>query len=49
MTYSVENGVLNLTVSMLGDTESGTGYVKRAGDKLLVKNLDDEVQILTRQ
>lgn len=49
MTYSVENGVLNLTVSMLGDTESGTGYVKRAGDKLYVYNMDKEVEILTRQ
>lgn len=49
MTYSVENGVLNLTVSMLGDTESGTGYVKRAGDKLLIRNIDDEIEILTRQ
>ena len=49
MTYSVENGVLNLTVSMLGDTESGTGYVKRAGDKLYVYNIDKELEILTRQ
>jgi len=49
MTYSVENSVLNLTVSMLGDTESGTGYVLRAGDKLLVRNIDDEIEILTRQ
>lgn len=49
MTYSVENGVLNLTVSMLGDTESGTGYVKRAGDKLYVYNMDKEVEVLTRQ
>jgi len=49
MTYSVENGVLNLTVSMLGDTESGTGYGKRAGDKLLIRNIDDEIEILTRQ
>lgn len=49
MTYSVENGVLNLTVSMLGDTESGTGFVKRAGDKLYVYNIDKELEILTRQ
>lgn len=49
MTYSVENGVLNLTVSMLGDTESGTGYVKRIGDTLCVQNLDGERQLLTRQ
>ena len=49
VTYRVENGVLNLTVSMLGDTESGTGYVKRAGDKLLIRNIDDEIEILTRQ
>ena len=49
MTYSVENGVLNLTVSMLGDTESGTGYVKRVGDTLYVQNLKGEIQALTRQ
>ncbi len=49
MTYSVEDGVLNLTVSMLGDTESGTGYVKRVGDTLYVQNLKGEVQALTRQ
>lgn len=49
MTYSVDNGVLNLTVSMLGDTESGTGYVKRIGDKLLVKNQKGEVQTLVKQ
>lgn len=49
MTYSVENGVLNLIVSMLGDTESGTGYVKRVGDILYVKNLKGEILALTRQ
>lgn len=49
MTYSVENGVLNLTVSMLGDSDSGTGYVKRVGDTLYVQNLKGEVQALTRQ
>lgn len=49
MTYSVENGVFNLTVSMLGDTESGTGYIKRVGDKLYIKNHKDEVQELVKQ
>ncbi len=49
MTYSVENGVLNLTVSMLGDTESGTGYVERVGDYLYVWNMDKELEILSRQ
>lgn len=49
MTYSVENGVLNLTVSMLGDTESGTGYVQRAGDKLYIRNMKDQIEVLTKQ
>lgn len=48
MTYSVDNGVLNLTVSMLGDTESGTGYVERVGDTLFVWNMDEEVEILSK-
>lgn len=48
MTYSVDNGVFNLTVSMLGDTESGTGYIKRIGDKLLVMNHKGEVQTLIK-
>lgn len=49
MTYSVEDGVLNLTVSMLGDTESGTGYVDRVGDKLFVMNVKGDIEILTKQ
>ena len=49
MTYSVENGVFNLTVSMLGQTESGTGYIKCAGDKLYIMNVKKEIEILTKQ
>lgn len=49
LTYTCENGRLSLTVTMFGETESGTGYVMRVGDTLYVRNHKDETLVLTRQ
>ncbi|MBQ9742211.1 MAG: hypothetical protein IJV88_00860 [Ruminococcus sp.] len=48
LTYTCTDGVLNLTVSMLGEVESGTGYVKRVGDILYVQNMNGDILPLSK-
>jgi hypothetical protein len=48
MKWSLDGHRLDLTVSMLGDTDSGTGYVTIIGDVMYLVNQKGERYALTR-
>ncbi len=43
LTWSLSGNKLDITVSMLGDVDSGTAYVTLLGDTLYLENLDGKV------
>ncbi len=49
LTWSLDGNKLDLTVSMLGDVDSGTAYVTLMGDTLCLENLDGDVFPMARQ
>ncbi len=49
LTYTFKNNVLTLSVTALGETETGSGYAQIIGNVLYVANDDGEIQALSRQ
>ncbi len=49
LTWSLDGNRLDLTISMLGDTESGSAYITLLGDVMYLENHKGELYSLTRQ
>lgn len=49
LTWSLEGNRLDLTISMLGDTESGSAYITLLGDVMYLENHKGELYALSRQ
>ncbi|MBR5535968.1 MAG: hypothetical protein IKU60_04895 [Clostridia bacterium] len=48
MTYTVEDGIITVTISAFGETQTGSGAYDVDGDTLSITNADGEAYVLTR-